>query len=164
MTKSNQSLDRYMKAKNQADASIKNILKNNDLVKDETEYAIVHLKEYINFYRAQYNHVDTTYRRRAIREKILNLFPEADKRRIDSYLRKKLVLNYFEFLVLFGPPILYAIFYIVKTFVMDDSSDMAEVVLTTIVNSGIAFFVLSFIVTETSLIRLYPLYKLKATS
>lgn len=158
MSESKIALDRYKKAKDEAEHSISAILNNEEKIKDETEYALIHLKEYINLYKIQANHINTANRKKVICDKILKLFPKADPDRINSYLRKKLVFNYLDFLIFVFPLVIFGIFYFIKSICQTDLSDTIGL---TILSSIITLFVLSFILFETSLIRIYPLRKLK---
>lgn len=158
MSESKIALDRYKKAKDEAERSISAIVANDEKSKDETEYALIHLKEYINLYKIQVNYLYTTKRKKAICDKILNLFPKADPNIIKSYLRKKLVFDYFDFLIFVFPLIVFGIFYFIKS---SYELDLVDVIGVTVMSSIISIFVLSFILTETSLIRIYPLRRLK---
>ena len=158
MTESKIALDRYKKAKDEAEHNISILLSNEEKIKDETEYALIHLKEYINLYKIQANYLDTTKRKKAICDKILKLFPKAEPDRINSYLRKKLVFNYLDFLIFVFPLVVFGIFYFIKSIFQIDLTDTIGL---TILTSLIFLFVLSFILVETSLIRIYPLRKLK---
>lgn len=158
MTESKIALDRYKKAKDEAEHSISAILNNEEKIKDETEYALIHLKEYINLYKIKVNYLYTTKRKKAICDKILVLFPKADPNIINSYLRKKLVFNYLDFLIFVFPLVVFGIFYFIKSIYQIDLTDTIGL---TILTSLIFLFVLSFILVETSLIRIYPLRKLK---
>ena len=158
MSESKMAIDRYKKAKDEAERSISAIIAKDEKSKDETEYALIHLKEYINLYKIQVNYLYTTKRKKAICDKILNLFPKADPNIIKSYLRKKLVFDYFDFLIFVFPLIVFGIFYFVKSVY---ELNWVDVIGVTTMSSIITLFVLSFILTETSLIRMYPLRKLK---
>lgn len=158
MSESKIALDRYKKAKDEAEHNISILLSNEEKIKDETEYALIHLKEYINLYKIQVNYLYTTKRKKAICDKILNLFPKADPNIIKSYLRKKLVFDYFDFLIFVFPLIVFGIFYFIKS---SYELDLVDVIGVTVMSSIISIFVLSFILTETSLIRIYPLRRLK---
>lgn len=158
MPESKIALDRYKKAKDEAERSISAIVANDEKSKDETEYALIHLKEYINLYKIQVNYLYTTKRKKAICDKILKLFPKADPNIIKSYLRKKLVFDYFDFLIFVFPLIVFGIFYFVKSVY---NLSLIDVIAVTSASSIITLFVLSFILVETSLIRIYPLRKLK---
>lgn len=157
MSESNMSIDRYKKAKDEADTAIKSMVNNQEKIKDETEYALIHLKEYINLYRLQFNHLSTTRRKDAICKKILQLFPKADPNRINSFLRKKLVFGYMDYFCVFVPLIIYFIFIIARKV----TQDLTDAIGITLLSTCGVVFILSFIVTECSLIRLYPLYKIK---
>lgn len=157
MSESNMSIDRYKKAKDEADKAIKSMVNNQEKIKDETEYALIHLKEYINLYRLQFNHLNTASRKDAICKKILQLFPKADPNRVNSFLRKKLVFGYMDYFCVFVPLIIYFIFIIARNVIQDLNNTIGV----TILSTCFVVLVLSFIVTECSLIRLYPLYKIK---
>ena len=92
-------LDRYVEAEKKVErqkAAKKESLLN---TKSETEYALIHLKEHLNWYRSEVNHIESSKRNKNITDRISKLFPNADEQSISNFLSRHLVLTLGQFAV-----------------------------------------------------------------
>lgn len=92
-------LDRYVEAEKKVEQQ-KSTKKERILnTKSETEYAIIHLKQHLNWYRYEVNHIVSSKRNKNITDRISKLFPNADKQSISNFLSRHLVLTLGQFVV-----------------------------------------------------------------
>ena len=142
----------YNQAREKAEAEIKTYNDKQNIANADTGFALVHLQEYLEWYKIKYNHIASGHIQDVIIKEVIDLFGKnVDRKALAKYLNKKGMFtsaNVFFTLVALVPLITVCISYY-----------MANTATKGLLILYIVMFVLTIIVTavwsETNMLRFY---------